>query len=219
VDAGAIPHDGFLKIWYDRAIRPGYAWAFPVSATRVNTGAGVLFSSGRKAANLRSVHEAFLESNGYLRRVTDGADWVGGMLGAPMRANLGGAATALDRTLVVGEAAGTTYALSGEGIGKAMETGALAAEILADLLRRDELDRSRLERYSRWLEASFRHKFDQYEKGQRWAKCPRVLDQMVKRAAKSTSLRRILEEILEESRDPTEILSLRGIVGKMLLVG
>ena len=34
--------------------------------------------------------------------------------------------------LVVGEAAGLTYSFSGEGIGKALESGLLAAEVVLD---------------------------------------------------------------------------------------
>ena len=54
----------------------------------------------------------------------------GGVKGAPLRFSLAGARHARAGLLVTGEAAGSTYAFTGEGIGKALETGILAAEAL-----------------------------------------------------------------------------------------
>jgi flavin-dependent dehydrogenase len=47
----------------------------------------------------------------------------GGIKGAPLRFSLTGARHARAGLLVTGEAAGSTYAFTGEGIGKALETG------------------------------------------------------------------------------------------------
>ena len=52
------------------------------------------------------------------------------MKGAPLRCTLEGARYTRPGLLVTGEAAGSTYSFTGEGIGKAFETGMLAAEAL-----------------------------------------------------------------------------------------
>ena len=59
-----------------------------------------------------------------------GGRWIGPLKGAPLRCSLDGARYSRPGLLVTGEAAGSTYAFTGEGIGKAMETGMLAAEAL-----------------------------------------------------------------------------------------
>ena len=52
------------------------------------------------------------------------------MKGAPLRCTLDGARFTRPGLLVTGEAAGSTYAFTGEGIGKAMETALHAAEAM-----------------------------------------------------------------------------------------
>jgi hypothetical protein len=54
----------------------------------------------------------------------------GAFKGAPLRCSLRGARFSRPGMLATGEAIGSTYAFSGEGIGKAMETGLLAAQAL-----------------------------------------------------------------------------------------
>ena len=56
---------------------------------------------------------------------------LGPLKGAPLRCSLEGARFSRPGLLVTGEAAGSTYAFTGEGIGKALETGILAAETIS----------------------------------------------------------------------------------------
>ena len=51
--------------------------------------------------------------------------------GAPLRTALNGSRLSRPGVMVIGEAAGLTYSFSGEGIGKAMQSGIIAAEIAA----------------------------------------------------------------------------------------
>jgi len=57
---------------------------------------------------------------------------LGPMKGAPLRCTLDGARYSRPGLLVAGEAAGSTYSFTGEGIGKALETGIHAAEAIID---------------------------------------------------------------------------------------
>lgn len=52
--------------------------------------------------------------------------------GAPLRTGLSGTRFARGGLLGIGECIGSTFPLTGEGIGKAMETGILAAEAIMD---------------------------------------------------------------------------------------
>jgi flavin-dependent dehydrogenase len=80
-----------------------------------------------------------------------------------LRCSLEGARFSRPGLLVTGEAAGATYAFTGEGIGKAMETGILAAETIAE--GRDTLltDAQLRARYEAALLA-LKPRFDLYER-------------------------------------------------------
>ena len=76
--------------------------------------------------NLREVFAAFKALYAPARELVDGGRWHGEpgheLKGAPLRCSLEGARLEAPGVLVTGEAAGSTYAFTGEGIGKAMET-------------------------------------------------------------------------------------------------
>jgi menaquinone-9 beta-reductase len=110
-----------------------------------------------------------------------------------------------------GEAAGSTYAFSGEGIGKAMETGMLAAEALlqdktAAAFATDALIAQRYDAAMRALKP----KFDLYETASRVNHHPWLADLVVWRANKSERIRRRLSGVLEETQNPGRLFTVRG---------
>ena len=77
--------------------------------------------------NLRQVFDAFCELYAPARELMATGTPLGELKGAPLRCSLDGALYSRAGMLATGEAIGSTYDFSGEGIGKAMETGMLAA--------------------------------------------------------------------------------------------
>ena len=134
-----------LEVVWHKRLSPGYGWIFPCGGDIFNIGVGVAQShresgSGRHAmqdVNLRDVFAAFRQLYAPAGELVAGGHWQGDpgheLKGAPLRCSLEGARLEAPGLLVTGEAAGSTYAFTGEGIGKAMETGMHAAEaILGD---------------------------------------------------------------------------------------
>ncbi|MFG5410964.1 hypothetical protein ABXN37_26225 [Piscinibacter sakaiensis] len=125
-------------MFWHGALRPGYGWVFPGPGGVFNLG---VYVTGRDAAGgargaLPSLHrlfERFVALHPPVRALVDGGRWLGPFKGAPLRCSLRGAEAGRPGLWPIGEAAGSSYLLSGEGIGKALETGLLAAEaLLAD---------------------------------------------------------------------------------------
>ena len=131
-----------LDVVWHRKLRPGYGWIFPCRDGVFNIGVGIAHSHntlkdgklGMKDVNLREVFAAFTECYPPARELMAGGVLQGELKGAPLRCTLEGARFSRPGLLVTGEAAGTTYSFTGEGIGKALETGILAA---AGAARRD----------------------------------------------------------------------------------
>jgi flavin-dependent dehydrogenase len=113
---------------------------------------------------------------------------------------------------VTGEAIGSTYSFSGEGIGKAMETARLAASLADESLASARPVSETLSRYSQELEARFRDKFASYQVAQKWLRHPWVVNLVSKKAIRSERVRSILEDVISERRSPSEVLSLPGLV-------
>jgi flavin-dependent dehydrogenase len=120
-----------LYISLERDLLPGYAWAFPAPGGLINVGVGAITDRGLRAQNinLRERLETLLAGKGRLGALLGPMRAAERQRGAPLRTGLTGVCAGEPGLAIIGEAAGTTYAVTGEGIGKAMETGLLVAEL------------------------------------------------------------------------------------------
>lgn len=212
VKAPALPEDA-LVIDFERALVPGYGWVFPMGNGEANLGVGVFVDAGQEKQNLRQLYDRFVNECPAARAVLAGATPIDPPQGAPLRCGLEGARTHAAGLLVAGEALGTTYSLSGEGIGKAMETGRIAARVAIDALARGRTDDRALTAMDTALaEAGLPPKFAQYRQAQRFMRRPLVVDLVAWRAQRSRALRSTLEQVIGERVPPTEVMSLRGML-------
>ena len=208
-----IPH---LEVAWYRPVKPGYGWIFPCPGDVYNIGVGIIDSRGSSARtvrdlNLREVFDEFVKLHAPARELMRGGTFVSPLKGAPLRTSLKGARVAAPGILVTGEAAGSTYSFTGEGIGKAMETGILAAEALLAARTQGLSDAAVAARYEAALLA-LKPKFDLYEKGNRVNHHPWLGDLLIRRARKSPRLRNRMAAVLEERATPAQLITLRGLV-------
>ncbi len=201
-----------LCISYDRTICPGYGWVFPGPCGSFNIGVGYYAGALPNTRNLRVLLSRFIEHFPRARDLVHRGGITSVLHGAPLRTGMTGARLSRPGLLVAGEAAGLTYPISGEGIGKAMESGITAAEIV----RRGFDDGSSAAEiasdYAAALEARLLRRFQAYSNAQRWVEHPRLLNFLAGRANAGTYVRRQMEGLVNETADPAAILSLRGIL-------
>ncbi len=128
--------ESWLELWDGNRLLPGYGWIFGVGDGTSNIGLGMLNTSG----SFRNVDYKDL-----MRRWLAGmpAEW--GFVEANQTQPVRGAALPMgfNRTphytsglLLVGDAGGMVNPFNGEGIAYAMESGELAAEVIAQALAR-----------------------------------------------------------------------------------
>jgi len=192
---------------------PGYGWIFPVPGGVYNIGVGIIDShrarpDGRasmRTLNLREVFDDFARLHAPARALVEGGTWVGRLEGAPLRSSLQGR----PGLLVAGEAAGSTYALTGEGIGKALETGLIAADTLAASLRVGLDAALTCERYRAAIEA-LRPRFEIYERASSVNERPWLVDLLVWSAKRSPRRLARMSGVLEETHAPTNLISARS---------
>ena len=212
-------------VWHPR-LRGGYGWIFPAPGGLFNIGAGLTGShvtqrnaDGRNRGrmpeniNLRTMFDAFCEVYAPAAELMRSGTLQGELKGAPLRCSLRGARWSRPGLLATGEAIGSTYAFSGEGIGKAMETGMLAARAL--LHNKQQADDVVQQAYGTSLR-ELKPKFDLYETASRVNHHPWLADLVVWRGRKSPRILRRLAGVLEETQNPGRLFTVAGLTKLMI---
>jgi flavin-dependent dehydrogenase len=206
-----------LEIVWHKKLRPGYGWIFPCRDGVFNIGVGIVQShsiqqgkGSMQDANLREVFKQFCEFYEPARQLMSGGQMQGDLKGAPLRCTLEGARYSRPGMLATGEAVGSTYSFSGEGIGKALETGMLAAEALLRGRDKGWDDAAVRADYEARLTA-LKPRFELYEKANRVNAHPWLADLLIWRAKKSERLLRRMSGVLNETSNPGHLVSVKGI--------
>jgi menaquinone-9 beta-reductase len=196
----------------DRSIVPGYAWIFPMGQQEYNIGCGIVYrGNGRDHTNLRAMFRKFTAGFPLARALLRGGQAISSLRGAFLRCGLKGILpSGENHILAIGEAIGATFPSTGEGIGKAMETAELAAEVIHDGLRSGDL--SRLRKFSTQLEERLRFRYLGYEIAERGLSKPWLHDLVARRARTSRFLQESIAGIINETIDPRTVYSWRGVL-------
>ncbi|MEO6408607.1 MAG: geranylgeranyl reductase family protein [Burkholderiaceae bacterium] len=206
-----------LEIVWHRALAPGYGWIFPCRDGVFNIGVGIADSHARRIdgrltkgeGNLRQVFDDFVRVYAPARELMQGGTKLGPMKGAPLRCTLDGATYSRPGLLVTGEAAGSTYSFTGEGIGKALETGMLAARCV---LAQHGADEAAVRgAYDAGLLA-LKPRFELYRRANLVNRHPWLADLLIWRARKSERLRRRMTGVLNETSNPGHLVTFKGML-------
>lgn len=198
-----------LEVVWHRAVAPGYGWIFPCRDGVFNVGVGVFDRRAGGEGNLRALFDAFTHIYPPARELVQGGHWLAPLRGAPLRTTLQGARFSRPGLLVTGEAAGSTYAFTGEGIGKAMETGMLAAEALLGGRAHDGDGSAVRARYEASL-AELQPRFAMYERANWVNRHPWLADLVLWRGQRSERVLRRMSGVLDESSNPGQLLTAKG---------
>jgi len=212
---------GRLQVVWHRALRGGYGWIFPAGGGRFNVGVGFMHRQGGghhqdDAPRLRELLAAFGRVHEPARELMEGGTPDGDIKGAPLRCSLGGARAVRPGLLATGEAVGSTYLFTGEGIGKAMECGIAAAQAIAQHRRGGDAEVGAA--YQGELLA-LKPRFAAYELANRFNERPWLVDLLFWRAQRSPALLARMAGVLDESQDPGQLASARGLLGLLLPMG
>ena len=217
-----------LEVVWHRALRCGYGWIFPCPGGVFNIGVGLTHSheieagGGARAAmrnvNLRELFVDFTRSYAPAGQLMQGGTPLGELKGAPLRCSLAGARWSRPGLLVSGEAAGSTYSFTGEGIGKALETGMFAAEAISEGRATQRGDAEVRARYEAALNG-LKPRFALYERANRINDHPWLADLLIWRARHSERIMRRARGVLEETSNPGNLVTVRGLLRLVLPLG
>ena len=200
--------DNHPIIALEKDLLPGYTWAFPTRSGMLNVGVGVISATVfKRRLNLRTRLDQLVAGGGLLGAILGPFTLESDYRGAPLRTGLTGSILGRPGLAIVGDAAGTTYPISGEGIGKAMESSLVVCELVADGVPLPDVG----PRYRDAVQARYGDRFRGYQLAERWMTVPGVADYVARRANRSTWVRERLEGILSERTNPGRIFSIRAL--------
>lgn len=210
--AGRLPH---LCVAYSRYLCPGYGWIFPGPDNCFNVGVGS-FSGKLRVASLQKLWHIFTTGFAPAAEVLQRSQQITAFRGAPLRTGLTRADFGRPGLLAIGEAAATTYPCTGEGIGKAMESGLLAGEFVAKALAADRTPADTHRAYGAEFKQRFVNRYRAYRLGEDWTSRPWMMNLLARRANAGNFVRDQLEGLIAERDGVCRLFSVRGLITSLL---
>lgn len=204
-------------ISYHRSILPGYGWIVPLGEDLggfwlYNVGCGTsyrLIKEGKR--HPKRAFNTFLSEFSLARLLMDDGEVVSPIQGAALRCGLTDTGPIQkNNMLAIGETIGTTFPFTGEGVGKAMESGRIAAEIIHDALASGDM--SHLSRYSSVLKSRIKPRYSGYIKAEKWLSHKWINDFVARRVSKSRFLQQRLQEFMSETGDPRALFRVMSLL-------
>ncbi len=122
-------------VYFDERLKNGYAWIFPMGRGFFNIGCGVKTKIA-SSINLQLLLKEFVDEINEKYGVAQGV-WKEKPKGAVLSSGMKNYRhLKLKNTFFVGETIGSTYSYTGEGIGKALETGINAAHTILNFYKK-----------------------------------------------------------------------------------
>jgi|TARA_B110000914_G_scaffold223740_1_gene239888 geranylgeranyl reductase family protein len=140
-----------IELHYVHETIPGYFWIFPAGNKKANIGVGLLKSKAKKKKhNLNQIMEQVIDSKNFKHRFKNAS-----ALEKPKGWNLPFGNTKRKNHgngfLLLGDAAGLVDPFTGEGIGNAMESGKIAAEVILKAKKINNFSKQILSEYDKEL--------------------------------------------------------------------
>lgn len=208
--------EGKIGIYADKYISPGYSWIFSLGNGMVNVGSGMLAAAYAKSdKTLEELLNIFITRNKFAQERLGDAKEVGTFKG--WRQPMGGQATKnyAPGVLLVGDAASFINPITGEGIGEALKSGKMAAEVCGKALEKNDFSEETLRDYERKWRASFAGNFRYALLLQKIFRHPWIINRAVKSALRDRKVKKAVAGIISGSI-PKRALFSPGIILRLL---
>jgi len=178
--------DHFIELHFMPETLPGYIWIFPLSRNQANVGIGMLSSDiRRKKINLRRLFFQALSDNPEMRRRFSSAKLIKAPMGWGMPLGSSERKCSGERFLLTGDAGSLIDPFTGEGIGNALLSGKLAANVLQHAVEKQDFSASFLSAYDQALQNELQSELRLSHRIQRLVQFPWLFNFVVNRVRSS----------------------------------
>jgi menaquinone-9 beta-reductase len=189
-------------VFFNKKFPNGYVWIFPMGDDVYNVGCGTRIGY----INIRNDLYDFLSKNRLTKNVE--IKWITKPKGAFIKTDLCNLTTSIKgNVLLTGETLGSTYPFTGEGIGKALETGYLTAQLVSRALYENNMDI--LKTYPEFMRNELESAYRPYRAAESLFSKKRTSKLLYKFLCKSKTLSDCVADILSENKRPENIKLLR----------
>jgi geranylgeranyl reductase family protein len=186
----------FIELHFLKELLPAYLWIFPMADGVANVGLGMMY--GKAKATTKSLPAIFQEivhsdptlSMRFSEAKMTGRAEVHGLPLGPSKKSISG-----EGFLLAGDAAGLVDPFSGEGIGNAMESGVIAAEIIKEAFTAKDYTAKFLSQYDARIKKKMGRELATSHKIQRLCLHPFLFNFVVKKANRNKELREELTKM------------------------
>ena len=192
--------ENFLELHFLKEILPGYLWIFPMANGDANIGIGINAEVARKKKiNLRKVMLDAISSNPTIKDRFKDAVLVDKIFGWGLPTGSSKTKLSGDNFLLAGDAASLVDPFTGEGIGNALYSGMLAAEVASDAIAQNNFSNQFLNKnYDTVL---FRRIGDELKLSntmQKLASYPWLMNLVINKANRSISLQKTISSMFTD---------------------
>lgn len=203
-----------LEVGFHPPMAPGFGWVFPLPGGICNIGCGRFLRGERpEQFDLPRLLGGFSATFPPAAQIAGDDDLLGVPCSGLLRCGLAGARSHADRLLVAGEAAGTSLPFFGEGIGTALASGRIAAQVAAEALHAGDCSADFLGRFQRQLHDRYGRLCQDLGRVEGWLANPWRLNLLAWQAERHPALRDLLGEVIAHQITPRSALSWAGLLG------
>ena len=199
---------GYIEIHFVKSIMPGYFWIFPLENGIANVGVGMMMGDVKKhGADLGKAMENIIRNNPLFKERFANAKMVSPLKAWQLPFGSKKRKVHAENVLLVGDAAGLIDPFSGEGIGNAMLSGKIAAEVAYEALVANDTSEQFLARYEETLWKTVWNELMTSYKMQQIGRMEFLLNFVVGKAAKSPKAREAISGTMANKETKTEYSS------------
>ena len=194
-----------IELHYVKEMNPGYFWIFPAGENRANIGVGILKSIVKKEERkLSDIMLNVIDSENFRSRFKDAVPMEKPKgwnlpIGSIKRENHG------DGFLLLGDAAGLVDPFTGEGIGNALVSGRIAAEVAAKAKENNNFTKEYLKYYDQELWGYLGNELSTSSKLLKLAHSKFLLNFVIDRAARNEKVRNLISGMLADEIPKSEL--------------
>lgn len=189
----------FIELHFINEALPGYFWVFPLPHNRANVGIGILSKDVKnKKLNLKEILNRAIETNPQLQKRFSQAKALSAVKG--WRLPLGSVKRSLsgERYLLAGDAGALIDPFTGEGIGNAILSGKIAAQIAAQQLLKNNFSAAALSAYDQLLYEELWSELQISYKIQRLVRYPWLFNFVINRLHKNPRLQETFSSMFND---------------------
>ena len=191
----------FIELFFLKDLLPGYFWIFPMPGNRFNVGLGMLKSQVvERKINLSKALTKIITSHPQISERFKDAKLIGKFEAHPLPLGLQDEVRSGNHFILLGDAASLVDPFSGEGIGNAMASGEVAADIVKACFEQNRFDADFISQYDRRIYRRIMKDFSYSKIIQRLARSASLFNFVVRRASRNKGIQELLTSISTDER-------------------